>query len=109
MRYDISANVREELDNILASTDFNKIQEVMAYLNWTWGGSEKPPTITELKQTARELLMTVGAINHDVTYMATGGFTAEYADEVLSLAFSVQMHQVTVNQEPSIVTTTRTT
>ena len=65
------------IEHIINNFDFNKVRKVMIFLNWTWCGSVKAPSISELKNTALKLLTNVenskyrGYICH-----STGGFNA---------------------------------
>lgn len=42
------------INEVLAHFDFEKVQEVMRALNWTWFGSKEVPTLRELKESAEQ-------------------------------------------------------
>ena len=76
--------------------DFDKVSDVMTFLNWTWG--EEIPTVQELRANARKYLKQViqGALeSKEKEYItATGGFRYEckiYEDGFvwLRMAFEV--------------------
>lgn len=76
--------------------DFEKVSDVMTFLNWTWG--EEIPTVQELRANARQYLKQViqGALESEgKEYItATGGFRYEckiYEDGFvwLRMAFEV--------------------
>ena len=76
--------------------DFDKVSDVMTFLNWTWG--EEIPTVQELRANARKYLKAViqGALESEgKEYItATGGFRYEckiYEDGFvwLRMAFEV--------------------
>lgn len=60
-----------EMDRIIDSIDFDKIQKVMESLNHTWRG-EGAPTIDKMKDTVRYLLNTMDT--SDSSNVSTGGF-----------------------------------
>ena len=76
--------------------DFEKVSDVMTFLNWTWG--EEIPTVQELRANARKYLKLVihGALEskEKESITATGGFRYEckiYEDGFvwLRMAFEV--------------------
>lgn len=83
----------KQIDDIMADFDFNKIKLVMDFLDWKWR-DEGVPSITQLKQTAVNLLtgvaeMATKAGNGKYGYIATGGFHADVRQYRLSLFFHV--------------------
>jgi len=63
-------------DKVVNNTDFEKIHKAMGALNWRWAGYETiPPTINELKERAKDLL--IEALKRK-TSIGTGGFWVEY-------------------------------
>ena len=83
--------------------DFEKVQKVMEFLNWTWTGMGEVPTIAELEETALYLLTGCvrefelkGSPLSGMLY-ATGGFQArvkcfERSEPRLELTFYVDSH-----------------
>ena len=59
----------------------------MKFLDWTWAGSSKVPTISELKREATRLLNEVYDDNSD--WISTGGFKASKCNDFLELEFVV--------------------
>ena len=80
----ITEQQQEAIDEIMDWFDFERVHDVMSYLNWEWRDNGVS-SIQEMKQTARKLLKE--AIMEKVI-TATGGFYAEYGDSVgLKLSF----------------------
>lgn len=84
----------ERVDYILENFDFNKVHQVMRFLNWTWRG-EGVPTVEELKSTASYLLHCCSIYlsqnpneNHYST--ATGGFEVVYHEGRIRLLFILE-------------------
>jgi len=48
----------QSLNDIMSNFNFDKVQKVMEFLNWTWTYSENPiPCVRELKECASRLLV----------------------------------------------------
>ena len=45
---------QEIIDNILNEFDFEKCHRVMEFLNWTWSYNPSPPSIHELRSSAKD-------------------------------------------------------
>ena len=45
-----------QVDEIMDSFDFKKVENVMNHLNWTWNDSKIPPDEYEIRKNARELM-----------------------------------------------------
>lgn len=58
--------------------EWEQVHKVMKFLNWTWHYKKEPPTVQQLKETARDLLETVYP---DGKMCGTGGFIARYDTE----------------------------
>lgn len=67
---------RTQIDEIIQEFDFNKVQNAMIALDWTWKDGPKSPSISQLKLTARELLDHVSKQPHS-NNLAQGGLLAE--------------------------------
>jgi len=72
---------REQLiDEIVECFDWERVQDTMQKLDWTWASSEgETPSIGKLISTASRLLRDAydGAVKEQETYLAgTGGFEA---------------------------------
>jgi hypothetical protein len=80
-------NKKEHIQYIIDSFNFEKVRKTMELLHWTWLGSDKSPTIDELKMTARMLLYNVCDDNCDSS--STGGFKATRYDDHLELEFII--------------------
>jgi hypothetical protein len=86
--------IQEQIDQIMDSFDFERVHKVMEHLNWTWGYSEEPPSLYDLRTAARERLK--GAVKHGSSN--TGGFVATKEEGVedgkpwvrMNLLFTVQ-------------------
>ena len=68
--------VEEQIDDIMDSFEFDKVHEVMRFLNWEWGMDEnkRVPEVYELRKKAREYLRYVA--KHGGT-TGSGGFIAQ--------------------------------
>lgn len=79
-------HVQEIMDNF----DFTKVERVMNHLNWTWFDSEKPPTISRLKSSAKKLLEDVydtKTPDDQIYSISSGGFKAIKMNNFLDLEF----------------------
>ena len=94
--YIMTENHYDLIMDCLNEFDFDKVSDVMTFLNWTWG--EEIPTVQELRANARKYLKLViqGALeSKEKEYItATGGFRYEckiYEDGFvwLRMAFEV--------------------
>jgi hypothetical protein len=65
--------LNNQVDEIMDSFDFRKIELVMQNLNWTWKDSKIPPDEYEIRREARSLMRM--AIKKG-EYVSTGGFIA---------------------------------
>lgn len=94
-----------KIDEVMDRFDFDKVHRVMKFLNWTWYTNPyAPPTIDDLKSTARECLCTAVRLyeesqNKDIGMTAgTGGFhvtveTFAKGSPLLSLMFYVDQSE----------------
>lgn len=48
--------LNNQVDEIMDSFDFRKVESVMQHLNWTWHDSKTPPDEYEIRKNARELM-----------------------------------------------------
>jgi len=64
---------KKDIDAIIREFDFKKVHKVMVDLGWEWRG--QIPSITVLKQTARECIKAVND-DEEVEYCMTGGIKA---------------------------------
>ena len=70
-------NENVKIKYIISKFNFSKVHKIMIFLNWTWCGSVKVPTISELKNTALRLLTDVENSNErGYICHSTGGFSA---------------------------------
>ena len=84
----------EHIKNIIDNFNFNKVNKVMKFLNWTWVGSSKSPSISQLKEKATELLNEVCDDYGDNEYidfasLGSGGFEAIRYEDHLVLEFNI--------------------
>lgn len=85
-RYDLDdvdeePNIKNSLiKEIMGSFDFEKVHEVMKFLNWKWASlsNEGIPTVDQLRDEARKLLKEAWDKKSTIS---TGGFTARYHSE----------------------------
>ena len=84
---DIPRAIRLNMELCVSRFNFHRVQEVMRFLKWHWGGNTRPPNEEEMKSTSYELME--NAYRSDSGYCSTGGFTAEYEDGNFFLSFNV--------------------
>jgi hypothetical protein len=77
----------EHIKYIINNFNFQQVHNVMKFLDWTWAGSSKIPSICELKKEATRLLNEVYDSNEK--WIATGGFKASKYYDFLELEFIV--------------------
>ncbi len=63
--------LNNQVDEIMDSFDFRKVESVMQHLNWIWKDSKTTPDEYEIRQEARSLMRM--AIKQDES-VSTGGF-----------------------------------
>jgi hypothetical protein len=63
--------LNNQVDEIMDSFDFRKVESVMQHLNWKWKDSNTPPDEYEIRQNARSLMRM--AINQGES-VSTRGF-----------------------------------
>ena len=74
----------EAIEYVLDYFDFDKVHNVMYYLNWTWHDIEGVPMVGDLRKLARRLLNEVKVGG----FISTGGFEVRHPEEGLySLSF----------------------
>lgn len=89
---------KKAIKKILKNFDFGKVHRVMENLNWTWGSTDYTvPTIEDLKSQAKDLLKKV--TEGDYKVISSGGFEAEYGNEVLTLKFVLAEWEIDKNED----------
>lgn len=83
---------RDKLQELLDDYDFDKVERVMAELQWTWAGVNGYPTEDDMIPLVKNLYDSIEnrVIENRYAYCATGGFKLTYnpdEDEELSLVF----------------------
>lgn len=73
----VPTNIQEIIDEIIDKFDFNRVHDVMKYMNWEWHG-EGVPSIEKLKNKALYLLQEV-YITEQYS-IQTGGLEACYTN-----------------------------
>jgi hypothetical protein len=68
--------IQEQIDEIMDSFDFEKVQKIMEALNWEWN-DEGVPDIYSLRTSARKHLKAAAEIKGT---SGSGGFTAHYTE-----------------------------
>ena len=87
---DFTINKKEHIQYIIENFNFEKVYKVMESLHWTWLGSNRSPTIEELKMTAGMLLYNVCDDNCESS--STGGLKATRHDDYLELEFIISYY-----------------
>lgn len=69
---------RDEIDDIIDWFDFERVHEVMVFLDWKWGEPGEIPETPELRKRARQILRETceSLLKSELlsTFMETGGF-----------------------------------
>ena len=94
----------EKIANIMDQFDFEKVHDVMNYLDWKWAMTKSGvPTVDELKNEAHRILVDAC---YEKTNIATGGFRAVYEsscpaddDPYIGLEFIVEECEGFVDDE----------
>jgi hypothetical protein len=76
--------IQEQIDEIMDSFEFEKVQNMMEALGWGWGEEGEAPDSYEMKRFARERLRE--AVKCGTS--SSGGFTARYKE-----GFDVETHK----------------
>jgi len=75
----------QQVEEVLATFDFERVHHVMESLSWTWANLDRVPTRAELKAEARRLL---AELDGKPGVHGSGGLRASYKDDgTLSLKF----------------------
>ena len=95
----INSNYQKRIKETINEFDFDKVRNVMKFLDWRWAGKRQPPSTTELIQTAEEkltrLCKEIIQNHHNEFKICSGGFSAygwvnDHGDIELKLTFSVE-------------------
>ena len=75
----------QQVEEVLATFDFERVHHVMESLSWTWANLDRVPTRAELLAEARRLLV---ELDGTPGVHGSGGLRASYKDDgTLSLKF----------------------
>jgi hypothetical protein len=75
----------QQVEEILASFDFDRVHRVMEFLHWTWANLDRTPAKRELIAEAGRLLR---ELDGKPGVLGSGGLRASYKDDgALSLKF----------------------
>ena len=71
---------RRKIASVMENFDFNKVHDVMSYLDWDWigcgeGGKSGVPSVEKIEEEARRLLIEAA---YEKTNISCGGFKAVY-------------------------------
>ena len=70
---------RNKIDSIMENFDFDKVQSVMAYLDWKWVGTKNGiPTIEEIEDEAKRMLIDAA---FEETSLSCGGLKVTYEND----------------------------
>ncbi|OHE67536.1 MAG: hypothetical protein A2Z99_01865 [Treponema sp. GWB1_62_6] len=74
-----------QVEEVLASFDFDRVHRVMEWLHWTWANLGRTPTLVELAAEGRRLLLEMRATPG---VLGSGGLRASLKEDgTLSLKF----------------------
>lgn len=79
----------DQIIDIMSFFDFDSVKKTMDTLDWTWGGETEPPSLTEIKEEALQLLKQCA---NGFAVVETGGFRVEKYNKKLSLSFIVSRY-----------------
>ena len=78
------------INEIMENFDFEEVHKTMTLLNWEWGLRLHAPTLSEIKEKAQRLLISVANNPNKDCWSACGGFRVEkFDDNYLLLLFVV--------------------
>jgi len=83
----IPKEIRRDIELCVSRFNFKKVNNVMRFLKWHWGGDTRPPNEEEMKEVVYRLLEE--AYQSHSGYCATGGFSAKYEDGIFFLYFAL--------------------
>ena len=63
--------LNNQVDEIMDSFDFRRVESVMKHLNWKWNDSKTPPDEYEIRKNAREIMKMAIKAGEE---MSTGGW-----------------------------------
>lgn len=85
---------KKMVKSVIKNFDFEKVADVMGYLNWTWVGNSNSPTIKDLKKSAKKRLkdaynLAKEEMTPNITYFShSGGLKANaVCNEVGNVVF----------------------
>jgi len=93
---DFTLDKEKHINHIIKEFDFNKVHNIMKYLNWAWGKYDSTnirieyyiPTIDDLIDNSIKLLNDVYDIDiDDYGYIESGGLKASKYEDFLGLEF----------------------
>ena len=87
----------QQVEEVLATFDFERVHHVMESLSWTWANLDRVPTRAELMAEARRLL---AELDGKPGVHGSGGLRASYKDDgTLSLKFILCESWSDLNEE----------
>ena len=75
-------HIETMIDDIIENFDFQKCRDVMTFLNWTWFRYEDIPSVDQLKESARDRILsaieiaTKNRCNKATYFSSSGGLKA---------------------------------
>jgi hypothetical protein len=89
----------QQVEEVLATFDFERVHHVMESLSWTWANLDRVPTRAELAAEARRLL---AELDGKPGVHGSGGLRASYKDDgTLSLKFILCESWSDLNEDPA--------
>lgn len=82
------------IDEVMDFLKFEKIHEVMKFLNWEWAPENRVPEIYELRQFVRELINKL--IDEDLVEIQCGGFRVRKGNGAIIVTFEVESFEAEV-------------
>ena len=81
--------MRDQIQKIMNNFDFEKVHNIMKFLNWTWFPQNTIPTIDKLKQETESLLIQIST-HPEYKNISTGGFEVTIDKQTINLRFIVE-------------------
>lgn len=92
MNKNLEYEIRDNFEEALNRFDFATIYDVMRYMDWTWHGESRSPSVKEMIETVEELFKhAIESFNDSEICTASGGFYVRiYKDGKVEIQFVVK-------------------
>ena len=87
--------MKDQIQKIMNNFDFEKVHNIMKFLNWTWFPWNIVPTVDMLKQEAESLLIQISS-HPKYKNISTGGLEVIIDKQTINLRFIVEEYFTTI-------------